>query len=88
MPAPVRLLGLPGSLRRASHSTAVLRTLAERCPPDVVIDLHDLRAVPLYDQDLDGEAPPGRPRAQGGDRGGRRPRRSSRRSTTTGSPAC
>ena len=58
MPATVRLLGLPGSLRRASHSTAVLRTLAERCPPDVVIDLHDLRAVPLYDQDLDGEATP------------------------------
>lgn len=56
--ARVNLLGLSGSLRQGSYSTAVLRALAERLGDGVELRLHDLGEVPLYNQDLDGtEAP-------------------------------
>ncbi len=52
------LLGIAGSLRRASFNRAILATLAE-----AVVDRADLRQfplndVPLYDQDADTETPP------------------------------
>jgi chromate reductase len=47
----VRLLGLSGSLRRASWSTALLRAAARLTPPDVVLDVRTLHGVPLYDAD-------------------------------------
>ncbi|HEY0180216.1 MAG TPA: NAD(P)H-dependent oxidoreductase [Dokdonella sp.] len=55
--APIRLLGLVGSLRREAYSRAVLRGLAEALPPDVELALRDVR-LPLYDADADGDAPP------------------------------
>lgn len=49
-----RLLGLSGSLRAASSSSALLRTLAARLSdrPDVAIG--DIGALPHYDADQDG----------------------------------
>ncbi len=55
---PIRLLGISGSLRRASNSTAILRTLKERIAGQAEIELFDLRHIPLYDQDLDGDTKP------------------------------
>ena len=54
----LHLLGISGSLRRDSHSTAVLRTLAERLTGDVRLTVQTLADVPLYNADLDGEATP------------------------------
>ena len=54
----VRLLGLSGSLRKASHNTAILRTLQERLPQDVQLDLLPLDALPLYNGDLELPEPP------------------------------
>jgi chromate reductase len=56
---PLQLLGISGSLRRGSHCTAVLRTIAEHLGQgDVRLTLHPLNDVPLYDADLDGEHAP------------------------------
>jgi chromate reductase, NAD(P)H dehydrogenase (quinone) len=54
----LRILGLSGSLRGHSHSTAVLRTLAEVMAPSAAIEVFSLAGIPLYDQDKDGEHPP------------------------------
>ncbi|NYZ11655.1 NAD(P)H-dependent oxidoreductase [Azospirillum sp. RWY-5-1] len=56
--APIRLLGISGSLRKGSHCTAVLRTLADRAGELATITLFPLNDVPLYDQDLDTATPP------------------------------
>jgi chromate reductase len=53
-----RLLGLSGSLRRASHSTAVLQSLAELVDGRAQLELLPLHDLPLYNADLDGESLP------------------------------
>lgn len=58
MPQPVRLLGLSGSLRKGSNSTAILRAIADNLGDRGTMTIHDLRDVPLYDADLDGEEKP------------------------------
>jgi chromate reductase len=54
MPASqFHLLGISGSLRRSSASTAVLRTVAARLPPDVDMTIAALDRLPLYNEDED-----------------------------------
>lgn len=57
-PAPIKLLGLCGSLRKASNSLAVIKTLAESLPPHVQMTLFPLHDIPLYNADLDGDLCP------------------------------
>jgi chromate reductase, NAD(P)H dehydrogenase (quinone) len=53
-----RLLGLSGSLRRASNSTAVLRGLKDALGLRAALDIFPLHAIPLYNEDDDaGHAP-------------------------------
>ena len=54
----IKLVGISGSLRSGSFSTAILQTLAERSSAAVGLVLHPLNDVPLYNQDLDTETPP------------------------------
>lgn len=56
--AKPRLLGLSGSLRQNSYSTAILTALAERVSARAVLSLHPLGPVPMYNQDDDGASPP------------------------------
>ncbi|MDT7578641.1 MAG: hypothetical protein QOH17_4974 [Pseudonocardiales bacterium] len=59
MTQPFRILGLSGSLRRGSNSTAVLRGLQEALAPGrAVLDIFPLCAMPLYNEDDDGENAP------------------------------
>jgi chromate reductase len=51
----VQLLGLTGSLRRNSYSTAVLRALQNALAPEVSLVLREPR-LPLYNEDEDGDA--------------------------------
>ena len=51
----IELLGISGSLRRASHNTAILRTLQHALPETVRMTLFPLNEIPLYNQELDGE---------------------------------
>ena len=53
-----RLLGLSGSLRRASNSTAVLRGLQDALAPKARLDIFSLHGLPLYNEDEDGEHAP------------------------------
>jgi chromate reductase, NAD(P)H dehydrogenase (quinone) len=56
-PDQVRILGISGSLRQASFSTAILRSLARRAAPSMLIDVLTLEEIPFYNEDLD--CPPG-----------------------------
>ena len=53
-----RLLGISGSLRKASTNTAVLSALAEAVADKAVLELFPLNDLPLYDQDIDVEPLP------------------------------
>lgn len=56
----VRVAGIAGSLRSGSYNRALLRAAAELAPGDLVIDIFDLKAVPLYDGDVEAPGdPPG-----------------------------
>jgi chromate reductase, NAD(P)H dehydrogenase (quinone) len=55
---PVRLIGMSGSLRSGSYSNAVLETLNEKFAGRADLEVYDLRPIPLYDQDFEGEKRP------------------------------
>ena len=48
-----QILGISGSLRKASLNTSLLRAAAELAPDGVSVEVHDLRDVPLFNSDLD-----------------------------------
>src|SRR5882757_4878165 len=54
----LRLLGLSGSLRRASNGTAVLRGLQDALAPKAALDIFSLHGLPLYNEDDDGDHAP------------------------------
>ncbi len=53
-----RLLALPGSIRRASVSKAILETLRDTAPEGIEITIFALDSVPIYNQDFDHDPPP------------------------------
>ena len=63
----VRLLGVSGSLRTHSYSTALLAALHDAMPAGAMLELFSLHEVPIYNQDKDPsydktarmQAPPG-----------------------------
>jgi chromate reductase, NAD(P)H dehydrogenase (quinone) len=53
-----RVIGLAGSLRRASFNRMLLRAAQELAPARLQIDIHDIAAVPLYNQDVEDAGTP------------------------------
>jgi chromate reductase len=52
----MRVLGISGSLRQASHNTELLRAAAELLPPGTRLELFEgLADVPPYSEDAEGE---------------------------------
>jgi chromate reductase len=49
----VKILAVPGSLRRASFNRALARAAVELAPPGVTIEIAELHAIPLYDGDVE-----------------------------------
>ena len=49
----VKILALPGSLRRASYNHGLLRAAVELAPAGVEVVIHPLRDVPLLDEDVE-----------------------------------
>jgi chromate reductase len=49
----VKLVGISGSLRAASFNSALLRAAIELTPTGVELIVGDIRAIPLYDGDLE-----------------------------------
>ena len=52
---PVSIVGISGSLRKASFSTEILRVLARESTPAIYFHLVTLEEIPLYNEDLDRE---------------------------------
>jgi chromate reductase len=55
----MKILAISGSLRAASHNTALLRAAAELAPEGIEFELYeDLVALPPYNEDRDTDQPP------------------------------
>ena len=54
----IHLIGMSGSLRKGSYSNAVLETLREKFAGRADLEIYDLRPIPLYDQDFEGDNRP------------------------------
>ncbi len=52
-PPPVRVLAFSGSLRQGSYNTATLRAAQELAPEGMTIDIADIAAIPMFDEDLE-----------------------------------
>lgn len=50
---PIRVLGISGSLRKASTNTGLLRAGQEIAPEGMEITTFDIRDLPFYDQDIE-----------------------------------
>jgi chromate reductase len=54
----IRILGIPGSLRRASYNRRLLHAAQELAPEDVEIELFELHDLPHYDGDVEAQGDP------------------------------
>jgi NAD(P)H-dependent FMN reductase len=50
-----RIIGIAGSLRKASINAALLRAAADRAPTGTVVEVASIAGIPLYDGDLESE---------------------------------
>jgi chromate reductase len=55
---PIRILGISGSLRKASFNSGLLRAAQELAPKWVDFQIFDIRDIPFYDGDLEPEGDP------------------------------
>ena len=49
----LHVLGISGSLRKASYNTALLQAAAELMPPGMTLEVFDLAPLPLFNQDTE-----------------------------------
>jgi len=54
----VKLLGISGSLRRASYNSALLRAATRLMPEDATLEVASIRGIPLYDGDVEAQGIP------------------------------
>jgi chromate reductase len=54
----IRIVGLAGSLRRASLNRGLIRAAAESAPAGITIDMLDLADIPLFNQDVEDAGEP------------------------------
>ncbi len=55
--SPVRVLGIAGSLRRASFNRAALRAARELAPPSVTVEICEIDGIPGFNEDIE-KTPP------------------------------
>jgi chromate reductase len=53
----MKILGIAGSLRKASYNRGLLRVAKEVAPKDVEFEIFDLEGIPLFNQDLEENLP-------------------------------
>ena len=58
MSETLRVIGIAGSLRKASYNRAMLRAAVELAPERMKIEIHDLDGVPLFNEDVEAEGVP------------------------------
>jgi chromate reductase len=52
MAAKITVLGISGSLRKASFNSGLLRTAQELLPEDMILEIYDIANIPLYNEDI------------------------------------
>jgi len=52
-----RILGIAGSLRKASYNRGALRAAQQLCPADATIEVFELDGIPAFNQDEERNAP-------------------------------
>ena len=57
MDSPLTIVGIAGSLRKASFNRGALRAAVELAPPGVTIQALEIGDLPLYNQDLEVDPP-------------------------------
>jgi chromate reductase len=57
MSTPVRILGIAGSLRRASYNRAALRAATQLVPEGVTLNIFELDGIPGFNQDEEQNPP-------------------------------
>lgn len=57
MPTPIHVLGFSGSLRKGSYNSALLRAAQELLPEAMTLEIFDLSAIPLFNQDIENPVP-------------------------------
>ncbi len=57
MSETIHVLGFSGSLRKASYNTGLLRAAADVLPEGMMLEIFDLSPIPLFNQDLETNAP-------------------------------
>lgn len=55
----VRILGIPGSLRKASFNRAALRAAQELVPVDAALEIFELDGIPPFNEDDERTLPSG-----------------------------
>lgn len=55
---PVKILAIPGSVRRGSYNRALARAAAELAPAGATVEIAEIRDLPLYDEDANAAGPP------------------------------
>src|SRR5918993_561272 len=58
MSQPIRILGIAGSLRRASYNRAALRAAMQLVPQDTALDIFELDGILGFNQDEEQNPPP------------------------------
>lgn len=53
----IKIIGIAGSLRKASTNRGVLRAAAELLPEGVEMEIFDLDGMPLFNEDLESDPP-------------------------------
>jgi chromate reductase len=51
------ILGIAGSLREKSFNRALLRAAQELAPPEVTLEIFDLKGIPVFNQDEESDPP-------------------------------
>jgi chromate reductase, NAD(P)H dehydrogenase (quinone) len=57
MTMSIHILGISGSLRRASYNSALLRAANELLPENVTLEISPLDGIPLFNQDTEADVP-------------------------------
>src|SRR5450755_2281584 len=57
MTSPVTILGICGSLRKASFNRMALRAAQSLTPPDSKLEIFDLHEIPMFNQDDESNPP-------------------------------
>jgi chromate reductase len=58
MPDQIKILGIAGSLRKASYNRGALRAAQQLCPEGAKIEVFELDGIPPFNQDEERQPPP------------------------------